>query len=211
MTSFGAGAVGSHRIHWPFITLMPVNDRMKPQWLTTTGVGPIRQRRHLGAKKCRPTDHRVGWLLHRRPPDLFHGRKVMLRPCLLEFCPRRADVAGERIALADGRVDEDIHPERLGERRGGLQGTRVGRGDNAPDPLAGELPSCLHRLAAAEIRQRRVDDPRIPARRGEVEVKFALPVAQQDHGRANTGRFGDGQPARPEKCLCPGRRAPICV
>ena len=31
----GAASVGSQRSHWQFVTLIPVSERMKPQWLTT--------------------------------------------------------------------------------------------------------------------------------------------------------------------------------
>ena len=64
----------------------------------------------------------------------------------------------------------------------------------------------LSRLGVAKLGQRRIDDARIAPRRAEMEVEFALAVAQQDHGRGNTGRSASRQPGgRSGNCLCPGR------
>ncbi len=60
---------------------------------------------------------------------------------------------------------------------------------------AGEMPDRIGRLPVAEFGQARIDDARIAPRRAEMQVELALAVAQQDHGRGNTGRFRGRQPA----------------
>src|ERR1700722_1426392 len=101
------------------------------------GIGPIRQCCHFGTEQRGPVDDRSGRLLDRRPPHFIQGRKVMFRPGALEFGPRRADVAGERIALADDRIDHDHRTERLCEGCGSFEGTRIRRGNDAGNPFAG--------------------------------------------------------------------------
>ena len=69
-------------------------------------VRPVRQCRHLGAEQRGAGDDRIGRLLDRRPPDFLdrarnHDRGHAAR----QFGARRADVAGEGVALAHDRVD----------------------------------------------------------------------------------------------------------
>ena len=134
----GGGALGSQRSHSPFITLCAGHRQDEAPMADDQRVGPVRQRRHLGAEQRGATDHRSGRLLDRRPPDLVNGREIVLRPGTLQFGPRRADIAGKGVALAHDRIDQQLDAERPGDRSGGLQRARVWRGDDAGDPLAGE-------------------------------------------------------------------------
>jgi len=81
--------------------------------------------------------------------------------------------------------------------------------DDAGDPFARKLPGRLGSLDVTEFRQPCIDNARIPAHRGEVEVEFALPMTQQDHRRAIQAGWAGGNPPEREKYLCLGPRVLI--
>ena len=100
-------------------------------------VRPVGQCRQFRPEQRRAGHHRLGRLLDRRPPDLVHRGEIVLWPGVLQFRARRADVAGERVALAHDRVDNDRQCERAGQWCGGLQGAGIGRCDDPRDRLLG--------------------------------------------------------------------------
>ena len=137
----------------------PVMARMNPQWLTTSvsdqsGSAAI-SARNSAARATMERDR----LLHRRPPHLVQRREIVLGPGPLEFGARRADVAGEGVALAHHRVDDHRHAEPRGDRGGGLQRAGIGRNDDAGGcRLAGQRLGGLRGLFVAKRRQFRVGD-----------------------------------------------------
>ena len=67
----------------------------------------------------------------------------MLGPATLQLGPRRADVAGEGVALAYDRIDQHLDPEGAGKRSDRLECPCVRGGDDAGNPLAGETADRL--------------------------------------------------------------------
>src|SRR5208337_4173495 len=172
---------------------------------------PVVQGGHLGTEQAGAVDDAGLGLLARRPPDLVDGREVVLWPGDRELRARRADVAGEGVALAHDRVDEHRQAERLGDGCRGLQGAGVGRGDDARDPLVLERLGGAACLVAAEVGELGVLDAGVAARAGEGEVELALAVAEQDHAAALAPGGGGVLPRPNFRCasasprLCEGQ------
>src|SRR6201999_1701950 len=120
-------------------------------------------------------------LFLRRPPDVVDAGEVMRWPVALECGARGADVAGIGKTLPYDWVDGDRQPECRGDGAGGFQGAGVGGHDDALDSLAQELLGGVPRLSVTEFGQARVDDAWIDAGGTEMQVEFALAMAQQDH------------------------------
>jgi hypothetical protein len=175
------------------------------------GFGPIRQCRHFCPKQRGPAYDGVSGLLHRWPPDLVDAGEVVFRPNLLELGSRGADIAGKCVALTHGGIYQDLQAERPGDWDDGLQRTGVRRDNDPRDAFTGELAGSLSGLGVTEFCQSGIDDAGIAPRHAKMEIKFALTVAQEDHGRAKyrpvcpTATASSG-----EKDLCPGPHALIC-
>ncbi len=72
-----------------------------------------------------------GW-----PPILVEVIEAQMRPGLLQFRPRRSDVAGERRALADAGIDFEGDAKRRGDDFRRLQGAPIRA---ANDPFDGKF------------------------------------------------------------------------
>src|SRR5262249_17912780 len=125
------------------------------------------------------------------------------------FGARRADIAGEGIALAHDWVDHDRNTVGPGERSGSLQSPRVRRGYDSRDPVTGQILHRLGRLSMSERGQGWIPEARIGGGGGEMQVEFALAVPQQDHERAIQANFVPGNPPVCEKYLCNWRHTLI--
>ena len=163
-------------------------------------VRPMRQGGHLGAEQRSTVDHALRALFHRGPPDLVDMGEIQPRPIAGQLGYRGADVAAERIALAHDGVDQRRETQRPRNRGRGLQGAGVGRDDDVLDPLLLQRLSRFFGLGVAQRGQARVNNARITARGCEVQIEFALAVAQEDHARViaappprrNPGRCAGG-------------------
>ena len=158
---------------------------------------PIEAFRQAGAETGGAIDDRGFGFFLGRPPDHIDGGEIVPWPVALQLMPRRADVAGEGVTLADDRVDGNRQVQRGGDWAGGLQCTGVGRNDNLLDLLAGELSGGLLGLGVAERGQGWIDDAGVASRDAEVQVELALAVAQQNHVNRlawtpTPGKFPDG-------------------
>src|ERR1700678_3442431 len=92
-------------------------------------VRPVVAAGEIGAKARCPLDDGVFGLFVLRPPDLLDPAEIVAGPVAFQDRTRGADVAGERVTLADDGVDGDGQAERGGDRAGGLESARV-RGDD---------------------------------------------------------------------------------
>ena len=102
-------------------------------------------------------------------------------PVPLQGGAGRADIAGEGEPLPHNRIDDDWQPQCRRDRARGLQGAGVGGHDDALDSLPQKLSCGCLGLRAAELGQMRIDDAGIAPCGAEMEVEFALAMAQQDH------------------------------
>ncbi len=115
------------------------------------------------------------------PPGLRKVIKIMLGPSCRKAGPRAAYIAGEVVAFANTRMDENGEAERSSKGCRGLQGPCVGRGQDSADPdMAQAVHSCFG-LDLPVRGQMGIRNAWIPLGCREVQVELALAVAHQDH------------------------------
>jgi len=95
------------------------------------GVGPIASRHHLMPEGLAALIQGLFAFFQDRPPFLVEVIEAEMRPGLLQFRPRRADVADERRALADAGIDFEGDVKRRGDDFRRLQGAPI-RAANYP-------------------------------------------------------------------------------
>ena len=136
--------------------------------------------RHQGSECVRTRNRLFRGFDTLMPPLPRQMREVMMRESGRKHIGRTADVANKSRPLANLVHNVDRHSMTREDRLCGLQGARVGRNDDPGQRCAGEPRRSRSRLLSSKRRQFRILDPRIYASLAEMEVKIALPVAEQN-------------------------------
>ena len=114
--------------------------------------------------------------------------KIEIRPARRQFVACGTDIADERSALAYQAFDGHRDAEGRVDDLRGLQGTRVGAGNDPPNGRAAQSFGHGAGLFVAEISQLRVFYAGVDSGLGVGDVEKGLGVPQQNHGFADIQR-----------------------